>query len=120
MLPGVSQHPVPSRASVETTGGARLAAYVTDIEDGLLTLLLNRPLPRRYMDDVRLTFRAEGRPSLGMVGKVIHSTRDRATVALDHPVDRVTLDGWRKASAGRGPRVRLEDTVEDLAPLFRR
>ncbi len=91
----MSRYPAPSRVALETPAGLRISAYVADIEDGLLTVFLSRPLPRRFVGAVRLTFRTEGLPSLGMTGQVTWAALGRATIALDHPLDRAVLQAWK-------------------------
>ncbi len=92
----MSNFPVPTRVVVEGASGLRYAAYVDQILEGSISLLLKEPLARFDRDEVRITFRAEGRPSLGMVGKVKGTHQGRTRIELSHPLDCALLAAWMR------------------------
>ncbi len=92
----MSSFPVPTRVVVEGASGLRYAAYVDEIHEGSISLLLKEPLARFDRDEVRITFRAEGRASLGMVGKVKGTHQGRTRVELSHPLDCALLAAWMR------------------------
>lgn len=88
--------PVPSRVVLEGPGGARAAAYVAEIEPSCVWVYTREPLPDTFRAHVRLTFRLEGGPSLGMSGRVVWRSQDRASIEIAHPLDRALIREWAR------------------------
>lgn len=87
-------YPVPTRVAVEAPG-MRLGAYVERIDDDHVWIHVSGDeyLPERT--SVRLTFRLEAGPSLGIAGTIVHAGVDGVGVRIRGPIDRAILAAWK-------------------------
>ncbi len=90
-------YPVPTRVAVEAYG-FRLGAYVERIDDDHVWIHISGDeyLPERT--DVRLTFRLEDGPSLGICGSIVHAGVDAVGVCIRSEIDRAILAAWKMGS----------------------